>query len=97
MMLSNIVFLATSNYRMEGENFELDLEKLQDFVSPAIFEFFASNATPVTMNTDLTFDDHNLTGNDQLLFPLSLDDLDAHVNALLLVCSTQYQEEELEA
>ena len=82
---------------MEGENFELDLENLRDFVSPAIFEFFASDATPATMNTDPTFDDHSLAGNDQPLFPPSLDDLDAHVDALLLACSTQYEEEELQA
>lgn len=67
---------------------DLNLETLRDFVSPAIFKFLSSDVgvgkTMNTKNSDLTFDDHNLVGNDP---PPTLDELDAHVDALLLVWS----------
>ena len=78
---------------MADENFELDIKNIRDFVSPAIFDF-CCNSTSMDVNT---LDDHNLElppAHSQLPLPSSLDELDAHVDALLLACVNQYEEEE---
>ena len=73
---------------MDDTGLDLNLETLRYFVSPAIFEFLSSadastvnvGITMNTKNSDLTLNDHNLAGNDP---PPTLDELDAHIDALL--------------
>ena len=95
---------------MEDESFELDLQMIRGLVSPSIFDFFSTadsstelDALPASASDHILLDDHIPFDNhiplddhirpSYLLFP---DDMDAHVEALLLACSQQFEEEEEE-
>ena len=90
---------------MEDDNIDFDLETLCNFVSSSIFDFLSSDdKSDATVNRDnqIPLDHHKQvqTGSCNVDVnygqdPPPLDELDAHMDALLLECSKQFEEEEL--
>jgi hypothetical protein len=88
--------------KIEDEDFKFDPELLQGFISPAIFEFLTSTDssahTSELVNAQAppaSTDDH-VPLHDHILPDLSKpsDNLDTHVEALILACSQHYEMEE---
>ena len=81
---------------MEDDNVDYSLETLRDFVSSSIFDFFSGDDESTAI---VDLDDHERKPYVDVSYgrdPPPLDELDAHIDALLLECSKQFEEEQLE-
>ena len=77
-----------------GNIIKLDIEALREFVSPVIFDFL--NGDKASVNTEVCSSDLAVDNHNQADYVLpTFDNLDAHVDALLVEYTQQLEEEEL--